>query len=175
MFTIRYWLDCSHLMAQLGMTSSMASLLTRWSLGWECCSEIGEGWLGISLSFGFFTAWWYPSSRTSYVMATFSQSECSKKPRQILQSCFWQSPHSHVASFPSPSTDCSRFQISRQGDDTRIWLLGDPWEAQRFGTCLWSRARSWSRGIESHVGLPAWGPLLPLPVSLPLSLSLYHK
>ena len=32
-------------------------------------------------------------------------------------------------------------------------------------------------GIESHVGLPAWGLLLPLPVSLPLSLcvSLMNK
>ena len=32
-------------------------------------------------------------------------------------------------------------------------------------------------GIESHVRLPAWSLLLPLPVSLPLFLSLcaYHK
>uniref|UniRef100_A0A8I3NEK9 long-chain-fatty-acid--CoA ligase n=2 Tax=Canis lupus familiaris TaxID=9615 RepID=A0A8I3NEK9_CANLF len=35
--------------------------------------------------------------------------------------------------------------------------------AQRF---------SWRPGIESHVGLPAWSLLLPLPVSLPLSRSL---
>uniref|UniRef100_A0A8C0Z0A7 Ferritin n=1 Tax=Canis lupus familiaris TaxID=9615 RepID=A0A8C0Z0A7_CANLF len=42
--------------------------------------------------------------------------------------------------------------------------------------CLWPRVRSWSPGIESCVGLPAWRLLLP-PVSLPLSLSLsvYHK
>ena len=46
---------------------------------------------------------------------------------------------------------------------------GDPWVAQRFGACLWPRARSRSLGIESHVGLLAWSPLLPLPVSLPLS------
>ena len=47
---------------------------------------------------------------------------------------------------------------------------GDPWVAQRFSACLWPRVRSWNPGIESHVGLP-------LPVSLPLSLSLcdYHK
>ena len=51
-------------------------------------------------------------------------------------------------------------------------LLGDPWGAQRFSACLWPRARSWSPGIESQVGLPAWSPLLPPPVSLPLSLSL---
>ena len=31
---------------------------------------------------------------------------------------------------------------------------------------------SWGPGIESHVGLPAWSLLLPLPVSLPLSLCL---
>ncbi|CAD7690296.1 unnamed protein product [Nyctereutes procyonoides] len=39
----------------------------------------------------------------------------------------------------------------------------------RFGACLWPGARSWRPGIESHVGLPAWSLLLPLPVSLPLS------
>ena len=48
--------------------------------------------------------------------------------------------------------------------------MRDPWVAQRFGACLWPRARSWRPGIESHVGLPAWSLLLPLPVSLPLSL-----
>ncbi|XP_072617233.1 uncharacterized protein CFAP97D2 isoform X1 [Vulpes vulpes] len=56
---------------------------------------------------------------------------------------------------------------------------GDPWVAQRFGACLWPRARSWRPRIESHIGLPAWSLLLPLPMSLPLSLSLslcdYHK
>ena len=46
----------------------------------------------------------------------------------------------------------------------------DPWVAQRFGICLWPRARSWRPGIESHVGLLAWSLLLPLPMSLPLSL-----
>ena len=45
--------------------------------------------------------------------------------------------------------------------------------AQRFSTCLRPRAWSWRPGIESHVGLPAWSLLLPLPVSLPLSLSLW--
>ena len=48
----------------------------------------------------------------------------------------------------------------------------DPWVAQRFGACLWPRARSWSPGIESHVGLPTWSLLLPPPVYLLLSLSL---
>ena len=48
----------------------------------------------------------------------------------------------------------------------------DPWVAQQFSACLWPRARSWSPGIESRVGLPAWSLLLPLPV-LPFSLSLY--
>ena len=33
----------------------------------------------------------------------------------------------------------------------------DPWVAQRFGTCLWPRARSWRPGIESHVRLPVHG------------------
>ena len=43
------------------------------------------------------------------------------------------------------------------------------WGAQWFSAYLWLRARSWRPGIESHVGLPAWGLLLPLPVSPPLS------
>ena len=38
--------------------------------------------------------------------------------------------------------------------------------------CLWPGARSWSPGIEFCVGLLAWSLLLPLPVSLPLSLCL---
>ena len=49
---------------------------------------------------------------------------------------------------------------------------GNPWVAQRFSTCLWPRAWSWSPGIESHVRLLAWSLLLPPPVSLPLYLSL---
>ena len=43
-----------------------------------------------------------------------------------------------------------------------------PWAApvaQQFG------APSWRPGIESHFGLPTWSLLLPLPVSLLLSLS----
>ena len=51
-------------------------------------------------------------------------------------------------------------------------ICGDPWVAQQFSTCLWPRARSWSPGDESCLGLPAWSLLLLLPVSLPLSLSL---
>ena len=57
-----------------------------------------------------------------------------------------------------------------------IW---DPWVAQRFGACLWPRARSWRPGIESHVGLPVHGACFSLCLCLCLSLSLcvcdYHK
>ena len=44
----------------------------------------------------------------------------------------------------------------------------DPWLS------VFLRLRSWSRGpgIESHIRLPAWSLLLPLPVSLPLSVCL---
>ena len=54
---------------------------------------------------------------------------------------------------------------------------GDPWVAQRFSSCLWPRARSWSPGIESNVRLPAWSLLLFLPVSLPppSSMSIINK
>ena len=51
----------------------------------------------------------------------------------------------------------------------------DPWVVQRFSACLWPRAQSWRPGIESHVRLPAGSLLLPLPVSLPLSVSLINK
>ena len=53
----------------------------------------------------------------------------------------------------------------------RMGSTGDPWVAQRFGACHWPRARSWSPGTQSHVRLLAWSLLLPLPMSLCLSLS----
>ena len=46
------------------------------------------------------------------------------------------------------------------------WYHRDAWVAQRLSICLWLRAWSWGPGIESHIGLPAWSLLLPLPVSL---------
>ncbi|CAD7691243.1 unnamed protein product [Nyctereutes procyonoides] len=54
---------------------------------------------------------------------------------------------------------------------------GDPWVAQRFGACLWPRARSWRPGIESHIGLPVHGACFSLCLCLCLSFSLcdYHK
>ena len=53
----------------------------------------------------------------------------------------------------------------------------DPWVAQRFGACLWPRARSWRPGFESHVRLPVHGACFSLCLCLCLSLSLcdYHK
>ena len=53
-----------------------------------------------------------------------------------------------------------------------IFHLGDPWVAQRFGACLWPRARSWGSGIESHVGLLVHGACFSLCLCLCLSLSL---
>ena len=53
--------------------------------------------------------------------------------------------------------------------------LGDPWVAQWFSICLWPRAWSWSPRIKSHIGLPTRSLLLPLPVSLPLSMSLVNE
>uniref|UniRef100_A0A8C0NR67 Cordon-bleu ubiquitin-like domain-containing protein n=1 Tax=Canis lupus familiaris TaxID=9615 RepID=A0A8C0NR67_CANLF len=49
---------------------------------------------------------------------------------------------------------------------------GDPWVAQRFGTCLWPRARFWRPGIKSDVGLPVHGACFSLCLCLCLSLSL---
>ena len=49
--------------------------------------------------------------------------------------------------------------------------------AQRFGACLWPRARSWRPGIESHIGLPVHGACFSLCLCLCLSLSvtIIHK
>ena len=47
----------------------------------------------------------------------------------------------------------------------------DPWVAQRFGACLWPRARPWRLGIQSHVGLPVHGACFSLCLCLCLSLS----
>ena len=54
--------------------------------------------------------------------------------------------------------------------DLFIW---DAWVAQWLSVCLRLRAQSWGPGIKSRMGLPTWSLLLPLPVSLPLSVS--HK
>ena len=44
--------------------------------------------------------------------------------------------------------------------------------AQWLRASLWLRVWSWSPRIKSHIRVPAWSLLLPLPVSLPLSLNL---
>ena len=54
-------------------------------------------------------------------------------------------------------------------------LTQGTWGAQGLSICLWLRAWSQGPGIESHIGLPTGGLLLPLPVSLPLSVSLMNK
>ncbi|CAD7681896.1 unnamed protein product [Nyctereutes procyonoides] len=51
-------------------------------------------------------------------------------------------------------------------------MLRDPWVAQRFGACLWPRARSWRPRIESHIGLPVQGACFSLCLCLCASLSL---
>ena len=53
---------------------------------------------------------------------------------------------------------------------------GDTGVAQWLRVCLWLRSWSpWGPGIKSHNGLPAWSLLLPLPMSLPLYVSLMNK
>ena len=46
------------------------------------------------------------------------------------------------------------------------------WVAQWLSVCLWLWSGSRGPGIESRIRLPAWRLLLPLPVSLPLSVCL---
>ena len=53
----------------------------------------------------------------------------------------------------------------------KMLFSGDAWVAQRLSNCLWLRVWSWNPGIESCIGLPAWGLLLPPPMFLPLSLA----
>ena len=68
------------------------------------------------------------------------------------------------------SEDCFRSCCCHQ-----IWQktkFRDAWVAQWLTACLWPRAWSWGPRTESHIGLPAWSLLLPLPVSLPLPPSL---
>ena len=74
----------------------------------------------------------------------------------------------HEEGLPAP-----RYQIDRRYDTLAHWHknVQDPWVAQRFGTCLWPRARSWRPGIESHIGLPVHGACFSLCLCLCLSLS----
>ena len=52
---------------------------------------------------------------------------------------------------------------------------GGTWVAQWLSICLWLGLWSWGPGIESHIRLPAGNLLPPLPMSLPLSVSLMNK
>ena len=58
---------------------------------------------------------------------------------------------------------------------TSIERAQDTWVAQQLRVCLW--LRSWSQGprIEFSIRLPAGSLLLPLTMSLPLSVSLMNK
>ena len=53
--------------------------------------------------------------------------------------------------------------------------FGDARVAQQLNVCSWLRVWSQSSRIGSCIRLPAWSLLLPLPVSLPLSLSWINK
>ena len=77
--------------------------------------------------------------------------------------CWVNSVTPVISSPQSWDHDLSRNQ------ESDIWA--DP-VAQQFSACLQPRAWSWRPGIKSHVGLPAWSLLPPLPVPLPLSLCL---
>ena len=77
---------------------------------------------------------------------------------------------------PEQYLACNRFSVNILWICSRsiyFWkIFRDPWVAQRFGACLWPRARSWRPGIESHVGLPVHGACFSLCLCLCLSLSL---
>ena len=51
-------------------------------------------------------------------------------------------------------------------------IIGVPGWLSGWAICLWLRAWSWGPGIKPCIGVPAESLLLPLPVSLPLSLCL---
>ena len=56
----------------------------------------------------------------------------------------------------------------------RMIVTGDTWVAQQLSICLWLTG-SRSARIESHIRFPAWSLLLPLPMSLPLSICVSHE
>ena len=66
---------------------------------------------------------------------------------------------------------CHHFQLKFREATHEKGYERDAWVAQRFRACLQPRVWSWGPGIESHVGLPAWSLLLPLPVSLSVCVS----
>ena len=80
----------------------------------------------------------------------------------VLQSMYRFICYIHIYTYV-----CSKFIAH-----LKYMFLGSP-----GGSAVWRRLQpgvwSWRPGIESH-GLPAWSLLLPLPVSLPLSLYVYE-
>ena len=77
-------------------------------------------------------------------------------------------------------------QDMAEGQFSGVYALQNPWDherdapwgtwvAQQLSLCLWLRSLSQDPGIESRIGLLAGSLLLPLPVSLPLSLFVMNK
>ena len=80
--------------------------------------------------------------------------------------CVWNVltwAHSPLSFFPLCWSHCFLLSIF-----CKNW---DIWVAQRFSTCLRSRAWSQGPGIKSHIGLPAGSLLLPLCLCLFLCVS----
>ena len=67
-----------------------------------------------------------------------------------------------------------RWSLVQLSWDWKINVWGT-WVAQWLSVCLWLRSWSQGPGIESPSGLPTGSLLLPLPVSLPLCVSLMNK
>ena len=62
-------------------------------------------------------------------------------------------PFSHLCSLPLSCSLYRSNKIVKENNSHRLirnCFQWDPWVAQRFGACLWPRARSWRPGIESH-------------------------
>lgn len=66
--------------ARLGMTSSMASSRTGWSL--DKVAGTAENWLGVSahlVCLGFLPAWYYHSGRIMYMVAALSKASIPRE------------------------------------------------------------------------------------------------
>ena len=127
----------------------------------------GVMWLGLWQSWARREAWGHSEERAEGADDAVKDGELCRYARRDLYLC----PHELEGPVWRPSHYKTRVGLGLlKGKKFR-----GHWVAQWLSICLWLRVWPWGPEIESHIGLPAEGLLLPLPVSLPLSGSLMNK